>query len=44
MNGVKDGTLARMTGTGLGQAAVVIAFGLYVIGFVLIRRLSRIDV
>ncbi|MFF4112513.1 type II secretion system F family protein [Streptomyces sp. NPDC001714] len=44
MNGVKDGTLARMTGTGLGQAAVLIAFGLYVIGFVLIRRLSRIDV
>ncbi|MFJ9564397.1 type II secretion system F family protein [Streptomyces fuscichromogenes] len=44
MNGVKDDTLARMTGTGLGQAAVIIAFGLYVIGFVLIRRLSRIDV
>ncbi|WP_406440055.1 type II secretion system F family protein [Streptomyces sp. NBC_00631] len=44
MNSVKDGTLDRMTGTGLGQAAVVIAFGLYVIGFVLIRRLSRIDV
>ncbi|MEU9347272.1 type II secretion system F family protein [Streptomyces sp. NPDC048278] len=44
MNGVKDGTLDRMTGTGLGQAAVLIAFGLYVIGFVLIRRLSRIDV
>ncbi|MEU0966927.1 type II secretion system F family protein [Streptomyces sp. NPDC005917] len=44
MNGVKDGTLDRMTGTTLGQAAVLIAFGLYVIGFVLIRRLSRIDV
>ncbi|WP_181804251.1 type II secretion system F family protein [Streptomyces shenzhenensis] len=44
MNSVKSGTLERMTGTGLGQAAVVVAFGLYVIGFVLIRRLSRIDV
>ncbi|MFF7978223.1 type II secretion system F family protein [Streptomyces sp. NPDC007901] len=44
MNGVKDGTLDRMTGTTLGQAAVLIAFGLYAVGFVLIRRLSRIDV
>ncbi|MGW4905611.1 type II secretion system F family protein [Streptomyces sp. NPDC004270] len=44
MNGVKGDTLDRMTGTTLGQAAVLIAFGLYVIGFVLIRRLSRIDV
>ncbi|MFF5145918.1 type II secretion system F family protein [Streptomyces sp. NPDC013157] len=44
MNGVKSGTLDRMTGSTLGQAAVLIAFGLYVVGFVLIRRLSRIDV
>ena len=33
-----------MTGSSLGQAAVIIAFGLYALGFVLIRRLSRIDV
>ncbi|MGC0375178.1 type II secretion system F family protein [Streptomyces sp. SAI-229] len=44
MNGVKDGALDRMTGSPAGQAAVVVAFGLYAIGFVLIRRLSRIDV
>ncbi|HET9383014.1 MAG TPA: type II secretion system F family protein [Streptomyces sp.] len=44
MNGVKDGALERMTGSGLGQAAVIIAFSLYAIGFVLIRRMSRIDV
>ncbi|MFE4966959.1 type II secretion system F family protein [Streptomyces sp. NPDC056660] len=44
MNGVKGDTLDRMTGTTLGQAAVLIAFGLYAIGFVVIRRLSRIDV
>ncbi|MFD5540016.1 type II secretion system F family protein [Streptomyces sp. NPDC127079] len=44
MNGVKSGTLDRMTGSALGQGAVVIAFGLYAVGFVLIRRLSRIDV
>ncbi|MFE1325055.1 type II secretion system F family protein [Streptomyces sp. NPDC058735] len=44
MNGVKDGALDRMTGSPFGQAAVVIAFALYAVGFVLIRRLSRIDV
>ncbi|WP_432134747.1 MULTISPECIES: type II secretion system F family protein [unclassified Streptomyces] len=44
MNGVKDGALERMTGSPLGQAAVIAAFGLYAVGFVLIRRMSRIDV
>lgn len=44
MNGVKDGALERMTGSPVGQAAVIIAFALYAVGFVLIRRLSRIDV
>ncbi|MFE8960688.1 type II secretion system F family protein [Streptomyces iakyrus] len=44
MNGVKDGALDRMTGSPFGQGAVIIAFSLYAIGFVLIRRLSRIDV
>jgi tight adherence protein B len=44
MNGVKDGALDRMTGSPVGQAAVIIAFSLYAVGFALIRRLSRIDV
>jgi tight adherence protein B len=44
MNGVKDGALDRMTGSPLGQGAVIVAFALYAVGFVLIRRLSRIDV
>ncbi|MFE0512516.1 type II secretion system F family protein [Streptomyces sp. NPDC058964] len=44
MDGVKDGALERMTGSPVGQACVIIAFGLYAIGFVLIRRMSRIDV
>ncbi|CAL9464409.1 type II secretion system F family protein [Streptomyces sp. NPDC090994] len=44
MNGVKDGALERMTGSPAGQIAVLVAFSLYTIGFVLIRRLSRIDV
>ncbi|MFC9505605.1 type II secretion system F family protein [Streptomyces sp. NPDC057002] len=44
MNGVKDGALDRMTGSPFGQGAVIIAFALYAVGFVFIRRLSRIDV
>ncbi|MEV0175208.1 type II secretion system F family protein [Streptomyces sp. NPDC050803] len=44
MNGVKDGALDRMTGSPAGQVAVIVAFALYTIGFVMIRRLSRIDV
>ncbi|MEU3946288.1 type II secretion system F family protein [Streptomyces sp. NPDC029526] len=44
MNGVKDGALERMTGSPVGQTAVIVAFGLYAVGFLLIRRLSRIDV
>ncbi|WP_121748962.1 type II secretion system F family protein [Streptomyces sp. E2N166] len=44
MNGVKDGALERMTGSPAGQTAVIVAFALYAVGFILIRRLSRIDV
>ena len=44
MIGVKDGALERMTGSTAGQMAVLVAFGLYAVGFLLIRRLSRIDV
>ncbi|MCT9081123.1 type II secretion system F family protein [Streptomyces fulvoviolaceus] len=44
MNGVKDGALERMTGSPFGQGAVIIAFALYAVGFILIRRMSRIDV
>ncbi|MEV1063310.1 type II secretion system F family protein [Streptomyces sp. NPDC050263] len=44
MNSVEGGTLDRMTGSPVGQACVIIAFGLYAVGFVLIRRMSRIDV
>ncbi|MEW2621651.1 type II secretion system F family protein [Streptomyces sp. NPDC048106] len=44
MNGVRGGALARMTGSPAGQVCVLVAFGLYAVGFVLIRRLSRIDV
>ncbi|MFJ4963492.1 Bacterial type II secretion system protein F domain protein [Streptomyces sp. ADI96-02] len=44
MNAVMPGALDRMTGALVGQVAVVVAIALYAIGFVVIRRLSRIDV
>ncbi|MCX4674623.1 type II secretion system F family protein [Streptomyces sp. NBC_01433] len=44
MNAVMPGALDRMTGALIGQIAVVISIVLYAIGFIVIRRLSRIDV
>ncbi|MGW0578751.1 type II secretion system F family protein, partial [Streptomyces sp. NPDC002920] len=44
IDSVREGALDRMTGSTVGQACVIIAFGLYAVGFVLIRRMSRIDV
>ncbi|MER6214860.1 MULTISPECIES: type II secretion system F family protein [unclassified Streptomyces] len=38
------GALDRMTGALIGQTAVLVALGLFTLGFVLIRRLSKIDV
>ncbi|WP_031153362.1 type II secretion system F family protein [Streptomyces erythrochromogenes] len=38
------GALDRMTGSVIGQTAVLVAIGLFALGFVLIRRLSKIDV
>ncbi|MDI5970046.1 type II secretion system F family protein [Streptomyces sp. SL13] len=44
LNKMSPGALAAMTGTFLGEAAVVAALVLYAVGFVLIRRMARIDV
>ncbi|MFF9016038.1 type II secretion system F family protein [Streptomyces sp. NPDC014870] len=44
IDNMQPGALDRMTGSGLGQVAVVAAFALYVVGFVIIRRFSKIDV
>ncbi|WP_335939123.1 type II secretion system F family protein [Streptomyces sp. PTD5-9] len=44
MNAVMPGALDRMTGSFIGQVAVVVSLALYAIGFIVIRRLSRIDV
>jgi tight adherence protein B len=44
MDSMSHGSLARVTGSPLGQLAMVIAVGLFVVGFYVIRRLGRIDV
>ena len=44
MNAVMPGALDRMTGALIGQGAVIVSLILYAIGFIVIRRLSRIDV
>jgi tight adherence protein B len=44
LNRMAPGSLAAMTGTLLGKAAVVVSLALYGIGFLLIRRMARIDV
>ncbi|MFB6839806.1 type II secretion system F family protein [Streptomyces sp. NPDC056361] len=44
IDNMQPGALDRMTGSGIGQAAVVAAFALYVVGFAVIRRFSKIDV
>ncbi|GAA0483666.1 type II secretion system F family protein [Streptomyces sp. NPDC046215] len=44
MDRIAPGSIDRMTSSFLGQAAVVAAFVLYALGFLVIRRLSKIDV
>ncbi|MCZ7458317.1 type II secretion system F family protein [Streptomyces sp. WMMC940] len=44
INAIRPGALDKMTASVVGQFAVVIAFGMYAVGFFLIRRMSRIRV
>lgn len=44
INSSNDGALARVTGSPLGQALVLISIGLYTVGFFVIRRLGKIEV
>ncbi|MGW0390278.1 type II secretion system F family protein [Streptomyces sp. NPDC003042] len=44
VNTMMPGALDRMTGAFIGQVAVLVSLGLFALGFVLIRRLSKIDV
>lgn len=44
VNAMMPGALDRMTGALIGQVAVLVSLGLFTVGFVLIRRMSKIDV
>ncbi|MFD5319868.1 type II secretion system F family protein [Streptomyces sp. NPDC127098] len=44
INAMSPGALGRVTGSVAGQIAMVVAFGLYIVGFVVVRRFGRIDV
>lgn len=43
LNALRAGTVEKMTTTPLGQAALVIALGLFAGGLLLIRKMTRID-
>ncbi|WP_329122083.1 type II secretion system F family protein [Streptomyces sp. NBC_01465] len=44
LNSMAPGSLARMTGSTIGQIAVVVSIALYVVGFIAMRRLGKIEV
>jgi tight adherence protein B len=44
LNRIMPGSLSAMTGSNVGRICVLVSLALYVIGFALIRRMSRIDV
>ncbi|WP_327115215.1 type II secretion system F family protein [Streptomyces sp. NBC_01341] len=44
VNSIIPGALDRMTGSVAGQIAVIISLGLYALGFIAIRRISKIDI
>lgn len=44
LNQIMPGSLSALTGSTTGRVAVLIALGMYVVGWIMIRRMSRIDV
>ncbi|MGW7411228.1 type II secretion system F family protein [Streptomyces sp. NPDC054863] len=44
LNTMTPGSLAKMTGHPIGQAVVVVAIVLYALGFIVMRRLGKIEV
>ncbi|MFJ4838612.1 type II secretion system F family protein [Streptomyces sp. NPDC088746] len=44
VNTMLPGALDRMTGSFAGQVAVIVSLGLYTVGFIAIRRISKIDI
>jgi tight adherence protein B len=43
LNGIQPGTVEAMTGNIIGQIALVVSFGLFIGGFFIIRRMTRLD-
>lgn len=43
LNAVQPGTVERMTQNLIGQAALVVAFGLFIVGQLLVHRMTRIE-
>jgi tight adherence protein B len=43
LNVIQPGTVEKMTHNLLGQAALVVAFGLYAVGYLIVRRMTRIE-
>ncbi|RII20705.1 Bacterial type II secretion system protein F domain protein [Streptomyces sp. YIM 130001] len=44
LNAMNEGALARVTGSPVGQILMLVSLALYTVGFVVIRRLGKIDV
>ncbi|WP_314171855.1 type II secretion system F family protein [Streptomyces winkii] len=44
MNSMMPGALARVTGSAIGQIAIIVAVGLFATGFFVIRRLGKIEI
>ncbi|MDT0265383.1 type II secretion system F family protein [Streptomyces sp. DSM 44915] len=44
INSMSPGALGRVTGSTGGQIAMLVSLGLYVVGFVVVRRFGRVDV
>ncbi|GAA3867179.1 type II secretion system F family protein [Streptomyces sedi] len=44
INSMSPGALGRVTGSPGGQIAMLVSLGLYVVGFVVVRRFGRVDV
>lgn len=44
VNAILPGALDRMTGSVVGQIVVIVSLGLYTVGFIAIRRISKIDI
>jgi tight adherence protein B len=43
LNVIQPGTVEKMTHNLFGQAALVVAFGLYAMGYLIVRRMTRIE-